>query len=355
MTHSQQISCSFSQSGYDNAMLRMICLLLFLFCVPNFASAQSSSTALAETMIAKGRDVTAINILKREVKKHPADYQAWFMLGVTQAKRRQFHDAIRAFNKVVELQPSLAEPHNNLAVIYNELGDLRAAVRELETSLELNPAYGTAYENIGDLYVKLAAQSYKKALIKNDSSTLQHRYERLLRIRDADSLAVVKAATLKKAAAPVVEKPAPVQPVAQPPAPSTTAVVADVQSSVTGKSDAVTDEQQQQLLQAIELWRSAWSKQDIEGYYAAYDDSFGQGERFKTRKAWKKYKEGVIRNKKFIKVELENIVISAQPKGLMKVVLVQHYSSDSYKSDDQKEMIFRHTDTGWKIIHEASL
>jgi len=335
-------------------MLRTICLILFLFCIPHLALAQSS-TALAEAMIAKGSNIAAINILKKEVKKHPADYQAWFMLGVTQAKRRQFHDAVLAFNKVVELQPSLAEPHNNLAVIYNEMGDLRAAVRELETSLELNPAYGTAYENIGDMYVKLAAQSYKKALSKNDSSTLQQRYERLLHVRDVEQQSVVKAATLKKAAAPNVETSAQAPTVVQPPLPSTAAVVADVQSRVTSKHDTVSDEHKQQLLQAIEAWRSAWRNQDVEGYYTAYDDDFGQGARFKTREAWKKYKEAVIRNKKFIKVELEKIVISTQPKGLMKAVLLQHYSSDSYRSDDQKEMIFRHTDAGWKIIHEASL
>lgn len=340
MYDSQRESCSISQYRYDaTIMVKITCLLLCLFCMPGFATAKSS-TALAEEMISKGRDAMAINILRKEVKKNPQDFKAWFMLGVTEAKRRQFHDAIQAFNKVIELQPKLAEPHNNLAVIYNELGDLRAAVRELEASLELNPAYGTAHENIGDLYVKLAAQSYKQALVKGDNAMLQQRYERLLRIHGEENPGASAKPAGKKVAAPVVA--------------TTKPVVKAVKAASDSMPDAVSEEVRQELLQAIEAWRSAWSKQDLEAYYAAYDENFGPNNRFKTRKSWKRYKNGAIKNKKFINVELEDIVISSQPEGLVKAAMLQHYSSDRFKSDDLKELIFRKSDSGWKITYEIS-
>ena len=138
-------------------------------------------------MVAQGQEPAAITALQQMVKRQPADYQAWFLMGVTQAKVRQFHDAVISFQQVAKLQPKLAEPHNNLAVIYNELGDLHAAVRELESSLTLKPNYATAHENLGDLYVKLAAEAYHKALELDHQSPIRLRYERLLRLDDADA------------------------------------------------------------------------------------------------------------------------------------------------------------------------
>jgi len=345
MCRSQQGSCSLAQYRYDAGMMgKITCLLLFMISVPVFAAAQS---ATVEATSVSEQDLSIITLLKEKVKANPEGYQVWFQLGVTQAKQRQYNDAIKSFNRVITLQPKLAEPHNNLAVIYNELGDLRAAVKELETSLDLNPGYGTAHENIADLYVKLAAQAYKKALGRNDSVSLRNRYERLLRIHDGGAAPLSVAATRMPKAeisqpVKVVAKSAPViEPVWQrAPEP----MVEEAGSSA-----------HKQVLEAVEAWRSAWSAQDLEAYYVAYDDSFDPGKRFKTIDSWKKYKKSAIRNKKFIRVELKDIVISPQRNGLIKAVMLQNYSSNSYKSEDRKEIIFKSSDAGWKIVHETSM
>jgi len=304
-------------------MLRNIfCLLLLLGFSPALAAA--NSTAAAEAMIAQGHDISAIKLLKKVVAETPDDYQAWFVLGVTQARNRHFEDAVVSFHKVITLQPRLAEPHNNLAVIYNEKGDLRAAISELEASLALNPGYVTAHENIGDLYVKLAAESYKKALTGNNNPVLKQRYEKLLHIRNSD-------------------KPL-----------NTTAQQQPAEAAV-AKQAAEPSADTKQVLIAIENWRSAWSRQDLDSYFAAYDEKFRPGAHFNSRQEWEHYKRGVITNKKFITVELENIVISGQTNGQMKAVMMQHFRSNSHQSDDLKEILLRQTKTGWKIIHETTL
>jgi len=127
-------------------VLKPLILALLFAVLPTFAIAEASSLASAEALIAEGKDLAAISMLKRAVKENPDQYQAWFLLGVTQARKRHFDDAITAFAKVSQLQPQLAEPHNNLAVIYNEMGNLTGAVRELEASLKLNPGYVPAHE-----------------------------------------------------------------------------------------------------------------------------------------------------------------------------------------------------------------
>ncbi|PJA31629.1 MAG: hypothetical protein CO187_08385 [Zetaproteobacteria bacterium CG_4_9_14_3_um_filter_53_7] len=309
------------------AMLRKICFLLLVL-ISSPALAAANSTAAAEAMIAKGHDITAINLLKTTVEETPGDYQAWFLLGVTQARSRHFDDAIVSFHQVIDLQPKLAEPHNNLAVIYNERGDLRAAINELEASLTLNPGYVTAHENIGDLYVKLAAESYKKALAGNKNPVLSQRYEKLLQIRNSD-----KQQIRTSQAQPAVVAAA-----------STVAVTPSVEIS-----------RKQEVLAAIEAWRSAWSRQDIDSYFAFYDETFKPAAEFNSRWEWEHYKRGVITNKKFITVELENIVVSGQKNGQVKVVMMQHFRSNSHQSDDLKQILLRKTNTGWKIIDETAL
>ena len=53
--------------------------------------------------------------------------------------------------------PELPEPHNNLAVLYAQKGDYELARDELEAAIGAAPDYAIAYENLGDIYARLAA------------------------------------------------------------------------------------------------------------------------------------------------------------------------------------------------------
>ena len=60
--------------------------------------------------------------------------------------------------------PELPEPHNNLAALYAASGDFDKARTSLAETLRLNPGYAAAHENLGDVYARLAEQSYQRAL-----------------------------------------------------------------------------------------------------------------------------------------------------------------------------------------------
>jgi len=165
------------------ALSNVLCILMPLFACSWQVQAESVMNQ-AKQAVTFGQFNSAEDLLNKQIQLKPDDYQAWFLLGVVQARAKHFHQAIEAFRRVIELRNDLAEPHNNLAVIYNELGDVKAAVHELEKSLKKHPDYAVAEENIADLYIKLALQYYKKALIKNDNQALMQRYTRLLQVRD---------------------------------------------------------------------------------------------------------------------------------------------------------------------------
>lgn len=60
--------------------------------------------------------------------------------------------------------PEIPEPFNNLAVLYAESGELGLARESLEAALRSNPGYATALENLGDVYRRMAHDSYSRAL-----------------------------------------------------------------------------------------------------------------------------------------------------------------------------------------------
>jgi len=330
-------------------MLKSILFLLLLFVSNQAYAIPNSNTIMADIQqqIEQGNKTAAIDSLQHLVQKEPKNYQAWFLLGISQAEQQQFEAAINAFHQVVALQPKLAEPHNNLAVIYNERGDIKAAVNELETSVVLKPGYATAQKNLGDLYVKLAADAYQKALSSNKSPALQRRYQGLLQLTSDTNNSILPAAMPTKA----------------PPAPSTTPASSPVKQTTmitptpanTIAPEHFNNTATQAVLQALETWRAAWSNKDTSAYFSTYSDDFNYGSRYQSLLKWRDYKTWAIQKRRFIHVDIEHIVSTIISETEIKISFLQHFRSDSFNSDDHKEMVFKHTTNGWKISYEASL
>ena len=94
----------------------------------------------------------------------PRDPQMRFLKGVIQRSAGQYAEAISTFTRLTEDYPELPEPYNNLAVLYAGQGQLDKARGALEMAIRTNPGYATAHENLGDVYTRLAGESYTQAL-----------------------------------------------------------------------------------------------------------------------------------------------------------------------------------------------
>ena len=57
-----------------------------------------------------------------------------------------------------------------MAVLYAAQNQFERARATLEMALKNNPRYAVAYENLGDVYARLAAEAYDKALQIDASS-----------------------------------------------------------------------------------------------------------------------------------------------------------------------------------------
>ncbi len=94
----------------------------------------------------------------------PRDPQMRFLKGVILSDTGKQDEALATFTKLTDDFPELPEPYNNLAVIYAAQNQYDKARVALEMAVRTNPGYATAHENLGDVYLRLAGQSYAKSL-----------------------------------------------------------------------------------------------------------------------------------------------------------------------------------------------
>jgi tetratricopeptide (TPR) repeat protein len=93
----------------------------------------------------------------------PRDPQMRFLRGVILADMGQRTEALEAYTQLTQEYPELPEPYNNLAVLYAQGNEYDKAREALEGAVRANPGYAIAHENLGDVYARLASQSYAKA------------------------------------------------------------------------------------------------------------------------------------------------------------------------------------------------
>ncbi len=72
--------------------------------------------------------------------------------------------ALATLTALVADFPELPEVHNNLAVLHAARGNLDLAKTELELAIAASPEYAPAIENLGDVYARLAARQYERAI-----------------------------------------------------------------------------------------------------------------------------------------------------------------------------------------------
>jgi Flp pilus assembly protein TadD len=115
-------------------------------------------------LFAAGQTAEAFNRLDQLIAARPRDPQPRFQKGVLLAESQRRAEAMAVFSQLTVDYPEIPEPYNNLAVIHAAQGDYDKARSALEAALRAQPAYAAAHQNLADVYVQLAKQSYAQAL-----------------------------------------------------------------------------------------------------------------------------------------------------------------------------------------------
>ncbi|MGY4828916.1 tetratricopeptide repeat protein [Sphaerotilaceae bacterium SBD11-9] len=335
--------------------------------------ARADEYADVDRLFSAGQYSEAVQKADQFLASHPRDARMRFLKGLALSEQGRLVEASAIFVKLTEEFPELPEPYNNLAVLYSKQGQYDQARRALESAIRTNPSYATAYENLGDVYAKLASQAYSKALQVDGNSTAKVG-PKLAMIRDlfspkttalaaatpAPKPAPAVAAPVAKPAAPTVvaaaPKPAPAPPPPAPtpapapapvakPAPTPPPAPAPVPAPAAAPAASA-----QEVQAAVAAWAGAWSRKDMEAYFAAYTPEFSGG---KSRKAWEEERRARITGKRSISVQLSDFDTKVQGDKAT-VQFRQNYSADTLKVSSRKRLELVRVSGRWLIQKEST-
>ena len=300
--------------------------------------AQTDDYAEVNRLMRAGQLSEALSKVDQYLTSKPRDPQMRFLKGVIQTEGGKHSDAIATFSKLTEEFPELPEPYNNLAVLYAGQSQFDKARAALEMAIRTNPSYATAHENLGDVYAKLASQSYSKALQLDAGNTAVAPKLSLIRtLFSADAKGGARPGTAPAAAAPVATAPVAV---AKPAVPAPTPAPA-----ASGNAEAAVEA-------AVSSWAKAWSSKNMQGYLGAYAGNFtppgGQ-----ARGAWEADRKARILPRSRIGVDISDLSVTVDGDRAS-ASFKQDYSSDTLNATSQKKLDFVKNGSRWLIVREST-
>jgi tetratricopeptide (TPR) repeat protein len=351
-------------------------LLTALVAAPVFADELGDVTKSVKS----GQYAEALGKADAFLAKHPHDAQMRFLKGVILTEQGKSSDAIAVFTKLTDDFPELPEPYNNLAVLYASAGQYDKARMALDNAIRTNPAYATAYENLGDVHAKLASQAYDKALqLDSGNSAAKSKLTLLRTLAGNNGSAKVQTAAATSAATavasatpvstptPVAATPAPTvkpvvvaaatptatpQPVVKAPAKPEVKPEAKPEPKPELKSAKPANDDNEEILAAVHGWARAWSEQDVKTYLNYYGSDF-ETPKGESRKDWAEERHQRIEGKSRIEVKVESPQVTVNGNSAT-VRFRQLYVSDRLKADSRKVLVLSKQSGKWQIKQERA-
>lgn len=354
--------------------------------VPPPPAAAASEAAEIQRLIREGQHSQALKLIDDALAKNPKDPQMRFRRGVALSMLDRKNDALAVFQKLVEDHPDMPAPYNNMAVLYGAQGEYEKARAALERAIRTNPAYATAYQNLGDVYAQLASQAYSKALQLDKTDASVPPKLALLRELTGGPAAGGSSTTATTGTAVAANTPAPAaagkpaagaaaKPAAAAspagatgttvaaasgpsagarPAPgaSSSTTVAAASPAAAKPAPAAPSNAIGEIETAVKNWAAAWSRRDMNGYYAAYSPEFSGNAG--SRKAWEQERRERIASRNKISVEISDLRVSVNgDKATAR--FRQDYEGDSLNVTSRKTLQLARSGNGkWLIKQEST-
>ncbi|MDR0441406.1 MAG: tetratricopeptide repeat protein [Candidatus Accumulibacter sp.] len=346
----------------------MSAVLAFLVSLAPFARAQT--LAEVQALMKDEKLPQALRQIDRYIAAHPKDAQGPFTKGVILSEMGNPQEAIQVFLDLTRNFPELPEPHNNLAVLYARQKEYDKAQAALEMAIRTHPSYAIAYENLGDVYARLASQAYSKALqIDSENRTAQNKLEMIRELASIQERPGSRPITVAAKAASEPEKPAAPAPVsAQPPAP-TPAATAPAAPAVTtrpadeapaiavvkpddpdGKVQVSAVKVEDEIVTIVRGWADAWSRKNVDAYLAFYASDF-QTPKGMTFRKWEEERRQRIDKPGRLQVVVNDIQVSVSGNQAT-ARFRQQYTSATFKSQTNKTLVFVRSGNKWLIAQE---
>lgn len=333
--------------------------------------AAAQSLPEVQRLVKQGQYPQALEQVDAFLATNARDAQGRFYKGLILAELNRTSEAIAVFTHLTEDYPELPEPYNNLAVLYAQQEQYDRARLALEKAIRTHPAYAVAYENLGDVYARLASQAYNRALQLNSSNAVAQ--NKLALISDLVSApgarpptvaatppkttqqqptATVASTTPGAVATPAKPPPVVVPPppniIEPPPPPIVVPPTSQPSTPAVSTSHAVQEAEAERMVLA---WADAWSRRDTTEYLSHYAPGFKTPGGV-SRKAWEEERKARIQRPAWIKVSLDNIGIKVDGDRA-RVEMRQSYRAPNFKGDSYKVLVLTRSGNRWQILEET--
>lgn len=239
----------------------------------------------------------------------PRDRDMLLIKGMLLSEQARGHEALALYRQLILDHPELPEPYNNAAVLLAKTGNYEEARGLLEAAARVDPAFATAFENLADVYLRLAERSLDKASrLDTDSEKIRSRRARI------DSLLEEGGETRDVATA----------------------------EETSADTSAV--------LQLLVNWSTAWSRKNVGAYLAFYDPEFKPSHRL-SRAQWERERRARILNKKFIDLSIQRPSVTVHGDRAT-VRFRQFFASDRLFEEAEKSLELGKRDGMWRIRAE---
>jgi tetratricopeptide (TPR) repeat protein len=126
----------------------------------------------AYMLIKAGKEEAGMEELRPFLEHHSDVWNAWFMLGWALRRLGRWSDGAAALQQALDLGGDKSDTHNELAICLMELGELRAAKKELETAIISDSENIKIISNLAILSQKMgdthAAEAFFRTVLELD-------------------------------------------------------------------------------------------------------------------------------------------------------------------------------------------
>jgi tetratricopeptide (TPR) repeat protein len=272
-----------------------------------------------QQLITQKRFVDAASTGEQLLQQNPRHSQARFLTAYAYQMSAQTEQAIRLYQGLIEDNPQLPEPRNNLAMIYLAQGDYDRASQLLVEALNTHSSYAIAYDNLSQVYKGIASEAYRRAVSESsEPSRYTHKIE-LTAITELET--------------------APAQLPATESAPEPTLVNFANQET--------------RLIESVKAWAQAWSDKDFAAYTGFYTPQYRA--KFESHQQWLEQRRNRITRPGTINVKVSDIQIKWRSEDRAFIDFKQAFDSPRYSDRVKKRLGFNLIGSEWKITEERVL
>ena len=298
--------------------------LYLLLAVSGFAQADLEQ---AKTLLQQGQANKALTLVEEEIRTDANNLQARFLQAQLLAKLGRNKEAITRYGELTRDYPKRPEPFNNLAVLYAAQGKHDKARDALLNAINTHSSYATAYENLGNIYTKMAISAYNKAL---EIGKKQRPAPIILAEIDD-----IKTPVSKPQTKPVV----------------TPVVVKVVAANTTEAKDNNNKDEIKLIIDTINGWSNAWTAQNVDGYLSYYAPAF-RPHNGQSRKNWETRRRERLRAPRFIRITIADPDVKILGSTTAKLIFEQRYESNHFKDVSKKILLMEKIGGQWQILRE---